>query len=312
MQNNLKKPLSLQRWLEIIVGILYLPVGLIFIFISILFIIDSLDSATSITDILGVLLGGSIILLGSIWLTSITIRLILNKQIRTMLDKRLPLWIFILFFIIIPIFLVFEEGTFFENPLKNIIMILVSSSAVGALLLDRKRISRSKYITAKKEERMSKTLTVFLIFIAILTILIFTFQEFFANVAYEITMTEVTNHKMHILLFIGISFFIGACISNYLSWKRTEKDIKYHRITPNECLPPKVEYYFGIIFSLPIAVFFSAIFFFIAIFAPILYDLGYFILGIGSLLIGLAVGYLLSKTPKNRYINKEKSKSIFT
>ena len=122
---DIKKTSTLQRWLQIILGVLLLPICLLFIFISIAFIISSLDTATSIMGVLMVVVLGGIILLGSIWFTDLTVRLILNKQHTTTLDERLPPWalkIVALYLIAIPIISI-VTGAFFEDTVRNVILL---------------------------------------------------------------------------------------------------------------------------------------------------------------------------------------------
>ena len=252
MKYNLKKPSSLQRWLEIIVGILYLPITLLLVFISILFIIVSLDSETSIINILGVFIIGGIILISCIWLASIPIRLILNKEISTKLDEHLPRWVLSLFYIIMINIVIFKDD-FFENLLNNIIVILFFSSTVGALLINGKKLSRNnEYKMRKKKERMSKPFAVLLILIAVFTILILTFPEFFTNIFHQIIMTEMTNQKKYLLIFIGISFYIGLSISSYFSWKREEKQISQGLILASEFMDARTVFFFSFFLNINI------------------------------------------------------------
>lgn len=122
-----KKTLTLKRWLQIILGILLLPICLIFILISIMFIIDSLYTATSIMQVLLTIVFGSIVLFGSLWFTNITIRHILNKPRTKTLDEQLPPWalyLMSLYFIGIPIIAIIT-GAFFEDLVRNVILLPV-------------------------------------------------------------------------------------------------------------------------------------------------------------------------------------------
>ncbi len=120
-----QKTSKLQRWLQIILGVLLLPICLVFIFISIVFIIESLYTATSIIQVLLTIIFGSIILLGSLWFTNITIRHILNKPRTKTLDEQLPPWVLYfmsLYFIGIPIISIIT-GAFFEDLVRNLILL---------------------------------------------------------------------------------------------------------------------------------------------------------------------------------------------
>jgi len=122
---DIKKTSTLQRWLQIILGVLLLPICLVFIFISIVFIIDSLDTATSIVQVLLTIVFGSIILLGSLWFTNVTIRHILNKPRTKTLDEQLPPWVLYfmsMYFIVIPI-ISMVTGAFFEDLVRNLILL---------------------------------------------------------------------------------------------------------------------------------------------------------------------------------------------
>lgn len=116
-KTDFKETSRLPRWLQILIGILILPFCLLFIFISIAFIIVSWDTVTSIMDFLGLVLLGSILLLGSIWFTNLTVRYILNKPRTKTLDDQMPPWALYLvaiYFIGMPIISIIT-GKFFED-----------------------------------------------------------------------------------------------------------------------------------------------------------------------------------------------------
>ena len=122
---NYRETFSLKRWLQIIIGVLFLPIFLLFIIISLSFIVTSLDTATSMMQVLLTIVFGSIILLGSLWFTNMTIRYILNKPRTKTLDEQLPPWalyLFALYFLGIPTISILT-GVFFEDLVRNLILL---------------------------------------------------------------------------------------------------------------------------------------------------------------------------------------------
>jgi hypothetical protein len=117
---NIDSNSSLPRWLQVVLGIFFLPVCFLIIFMGTALLTGAADNIWYVPI-------GIFSLLAGIWMTALTIRLILNKQDKTPIDEKLPPWVlflFAIFFVAIPVLSILT-GDYFENPMRNILMTLI-------------------------------------------------------------------------------------------------------------------------------------------------------------------------------------------